>query len=45
MREKIIKKGIEYVLHGNHYVPNLTLAESKFRRYQLGKYVKMRLNN
>lgn len=44
MKEKFIENGIEYILQGNYYVPNLTLAESKFKNYQLGKYGRMRLN-
>ena len=29
---------------GDYYLPNLTLEESKFKNYHLGKYGRMRLN-
>ena len=35
---------IEYTKVGDYYLPNLTLTESKFKNYQLGKYGRMRLN-
>jgi len=35
---------ITYTKFGDYYFPNLTLAESKFKNYQLGKYGRMRLN-
>ena len=35
---------ITYTKVGDYYLPNLTLAESKFKNYQLGKYGRMRLN-
>lgn len=43
MKEKFIKNGIEYVLCGDYYLPNLTLKESKFKNYSLSKYGRMRL--
>lgn len=44
MKEKFIENGIEYVLCGDYYLPNLTLEKSKFSQYHLGKYGRMRLN-
>ena len=35
---------ITYTQVGDYYMPNLTLAESKYKNYQLGKYGIMRLN-
>ena len=35
---------ITYTKVGDYYIPNLTLAESKYKNYQLGKYGRMRLN-
>lgn len=35
---------ITYTKVGDYYLPNLTLTESKFKNYQLGKYGRMRLN-
>ena len=35
---------ITYTKVGDYYLPNLTLAESKFKDYQLSKYGRMRLN-
>lgn len=35
---------ITYTKIGDYYMPNLTLAESKYKNYQLGKYGRMRLN-
>ena len=35
---------ITYTKVGDYYLPNLTLAESKYKNYQLGKYGRMRLN-
>ncbi len=35
---------ITYTKVGDYYLPNLTLAESKFKNYQLSKYGRMRLN-
>ena len=35
---------ITYTKVGDYYMPNLTLAESKYKNYQLGKYGRMRLN-
>lgn len=44
MKEKFIENGIEYILCGNYYLPNLILAKSKFSNYSLGKYGRMRFN-
>lgn len=44
MKEKFIENGIEYVLHRDYYLPNLTLTESKYNNYPLSKYGRMRLN-
>lgn len=35
---------ITYTKVGDYYMPNLTLAESKFKNYQLSRYGRMRLN-
>ena len=35
---------ITYTKIGDYYTPNLTLEESKFKNYHLGKYGRMRLN-
>ena len=35
---------ITYTKIGDYYIPNLTLEESKFKNYPLGKYGRMRLN-
>lgn len=35
MKEKIIENGIEYVICGDYYVPNLKVPENK---YNIGKY-------
>ena len=35
---------ITYRKVGDYYLPNLTLAESKYKNYPLGKYGRMRLN-
>ena len=35
---------ITYNKVGDYYLPNLTLEESKFKNYHLGKYGRMRLN-
>ena len=35
---------ITYTQVGDYYMPNLTLTESKYKNYQLGKYGRMRLN-
>lgn len=35
---------ITYTKVGDYYMPNLTLEESKYKNYQLGKYGRMRLN-
>ena len=35
---------ITYTKIGDYYIPNLTLEESKFKNYHLGKYGRMRLN-
>lgn len=35
---------ITYRKVGDYYLPNLTLDESKYKNYQLGKYGRMRLN-
>ena len=35
---------ITYTKVGDYYLPNLTLSESKYKNYQLGKYGRMRLN-
>ena len=35
---------ITYTKVGDYYMPNLTLAESKYKNYQLGKYGRIRLN-
>ena len=35
---------ITYNKIGDYYLPNLTLEESKFKNYHLGKYGRMRLN-
>ena len=35
---------ITYTKVGDYYMPNLTLVESKYKNYQLGKYGRMRLN-
>lgn len=44
MKEKFIENGIKYVLHGDYYLPNLTLTEIKYKNYPLSKYGRMRLN-
>lgn len=46
MKEKFIdeRTGIEYIKHGDYYLPNLILEESKFNNYKLGKYGRIRLN-
>lgn len=33
---------ITYTKVGDYYLPNLTLSESKYKNYQLGKYGRMR---
>ena len=35
---------ITYTKVGDYYLPNLTLSESKYKNYQLGKYGRMKLN-
>ena len=35
---------VTYSKVGDYYIPNLTLEESKFKNYHLGKYGRMRLN-
>lgn len=35
---------ITYTKVGDYYIPNLTLEESKYKNYQLGKYGRLRLN-
>lgn len=35
---------ITYAKVGDYYIPNLKLAESTVKNYQLGKYGRMRLN-
>lgn len=39
-----MKSKITYTKTGNYYLPNLTLAESKYKQYSLSKYGRMRLN-
>ena len=36
MKERFIENGIEYVKHGDYYLPNLTLPNNK--TYNIGKY-------
>ncbi len=36
MKEKFIENGIEYVRHGDYYLPNLTVPDDK--TYNIGKY-------
>ena len=36
MKEKFIENGIEYVRHGDYYLPNLTVPDDKV--YNIGKY-------
>lgn len=35
---------ITYTKVGDYHLPNLTLAESKYKNYQLSKYGRKRLN-
>ena len=35
---------ITYTKVGDYYMPNLTLTETKFKNYQMGRYGRMRLN-
>lgn len=37
------KTGIEYVKHGDYYLPNLVLSGEN-TNYKIGKYGKMKLN-
>ena len=39
MKEKFIENGIEYVRHGDYYLPNLTVPDDK--TYNIGKYGRM----
>ena len=39
MKETFIENGIEYVRHGDYYIPNLTVADEKV--YKIGKYGRM----
>ena len=39
MKEKFIENGIEYVRHGDYYLPNLTVPDDKV--YNIGKYGRM----
>jgi len=39
MKEKFIENGIEYVRHGDYYLPNLTVPDEK--TYNIGKYGRM----
>ena len=36
MKERFIENGIEYVKHGDYYLPNLTVPDDKV--YNIGKY-------
>ena len=36
MKEKFIENGIEYVRHGDYYLPNLTVPDGK--TYNIGRY-------
>ena len=40
MKEKFIENGIEYVINGYYYIPNLALPEET--EYQIGKYGSLR---
>ena len=45
MKEKNNKNGIEYVLVGDYYIPQLNLDQEGYKPYsQLGKYARMRFN-
>jgi hypothetical protein len=46
LKERFIdeKTGIEYILVGDYYYPNLTLPENPYKDYIIGKYGHMRLN-
>ena len=39
MKERFIENGIEYVRHGDYYLPNLTVPDGK--TYNIGKYGRM----
>lgn len=39
MKEKFIENGIEYVKHGDYYLPNLSVPNNK--EYNIGKYGRM----
>ena len=39
MKKKFIENGIEYVRHGDYYLPNLTVPDDKV--YNIGKYGRM----
>ena len=45
LKEKFIdtKTGIEYVLQGDYYIPNI-VAPSNIKNFRLGKYGMLRLN-
>ena len=36
MKEKFIENGIEYVINGDYYIPNLTVPDDKV--YNIGRY-------
>lgn len=45
MKEKVIENGIEYILTGDYYIPNLKVNLKGFKPYsELGKYARLRLN-
>ena len=45
LKEKFVdsKTGIEYVLQGDYYIPNI-VAPSNIKNFKLGKYGRLRLN-
>ena len=45
MKKKVNKNGIEYVLVGDYYIPQMKLDLEGYKPYsQLGKYARLRLN-
>lgn len=45
LKERFVdsKNGIEYVLQGDYYIPNI-VAQSNIKNFRLGKYGRLRLN-
>lgn len=45
MKEKMVENGIEYVLVGDYYIPNIEMDLKGFKsESELGKYGRLRLN-